>query len=180
MPSTCFHVRASLRSNEAVFWIGSSVAVIGGRSQRLASRRFRPLPTKQDSDFSFGVSTSFPFIETCRSFPHLLFRPSARSTEPTMPSADFCLIVFSTAMVGFHSAHSPGYFATLSCLCLSHLHSSFPYKYWILKINAFFSNLTASDVLPVRQPSILLTASFRFRLTTDTLAVRLMVLLIGP
>jgi hypothetical protein len=40
--------------------------------------------------------------------------------------------------------------------------------------------LIASYVLPVRQASVLLTASFRFHLTMDTLAVRLIVPLIGP
>lgn len=40
--------------------------------------------------------------------------------------------------------------------------------------------MAASYAIPVRQASALLTASFRFYLTVDTLAVQLTVPLVGP
>jgi len=40
--------------------------------------------------------------------------------------------------------------------------------------------VAASYAIPVRQVSALLTASFRFYLTVDTLAVQLTVPLVGP
>ena len=49
-----------------------------------------------------------------------------------------------------------------------------------LKILAFLSTVTASYEIPVRQASALPTATFRFHLAVDTLAVRLTVPLIGP
>jgi hypothetical protein len=45
---------------------------------------------------------------------------------------------------------------------------------------AFLSDMTASYAIPVRRASDLPAASFRFSLTTDTLAVRLMVPAVGP
>jgi len=45
---------------------------------------------------------------------------------------------------------------------------------------AFSSDMTASYAIPIRQASVLPAASFRFSLTTDTLAVRLMVPAVGP
>jgi hypothetical protein len=49
-----------------------------------------------------------------------------------------------------------------------------------LNLLAFSSTAAASYVVPVRQASVLLTASFGFGLTTDTLAVRLAIPLAGP
>ncbi len=46
-----------------------------------------------------------------------------------------------------------------------------PYSYWTLKIMAFSSNMATSYAIPVRRASVLPAASFRFSLTTDTLAV---------
>jgi len=46
-----------------------------------------------------------------------------------------------------------------------------PYSYWTLEIMAFSSDMTASHTIPVRRASVLPAASFRFSLTTDTLAV---------
>ena len=45
---------------------------------------------------------------------------------------------------------------------------------------AFLPTATASYAIPVRQVSALPSASFRFQLTMDTLAVRLTVPLAGP
>ena len=45
---------------------------------------------------------------------------------------------------------------------------------------AFSSDMAASYAIPVRRASVLPAASFRFGLTTDTLAVRLMVPAVGP
>ena len=57
---------------------------------------------------------------------------------------------------------------------------TFPYKYRALNQFAFSPTVTASYAIPVRQASGLPSASFRFRFTTDTLAVRLTVPLVGP
>jgi hypothetical protein len=45
---------------------------------------------------------------------------------------------------------------------------------------AFLSGMTASYAIPVRRASVLPAASFRFSLTTNTLAVRLTVPTVGP
>ncbi len=70
---------------------------------------------------------------------------------------------------------SPGIAHPLSRLCLSHLRSRLPCRYWTSKILAFLSDVYASYVLPVRQASVSPPASFRFHLAVDTLAVRLMI-----
>jgi hypothetical protein len=70
---------------------------------------------------------------------------------------------------------SPGIAHSLSRLCLSHLRLCLPCRYWTLEIFASSSDPDASYVLPVRQASALPAASFGFRLTADTLAVRLMI-----
>ena len=49
-----------------------------------------------------------------------------------------------------------------------------------MKIMAFSSDMTASYAIPVRRASVLPAASFRFGLTTDTLAVQLTVPAVGP
>jgi len=68
---------------------------------------------------------------------------------------------------------SPGKVRKLSHLCPSHIRLCFPYRYRTLKIFAFLSSIAASYVISVRQASALPSASFRFHLTMDTLAVRL-------
>lgn len=70
-------------------------------------------------------------------------------------------------------AHPP------SRLCLSDLRRSFPYKYWALMILDISPGYVAFYPLPVRQTSVLPSASFRFAVTHDTLAVRLALPLIG-
>src|SRR5512141_1531371 len=52
-------------------------------------------------------------------------------------------------------------------------------KCWTSSLLALSSAAAASYVVPVRQASVLLTASFRFGLTTDTLAVQLALPLAG-
>ena len=64
--------------------------------------------------------------------------------------------------------------------CLIYGHSFFFDQNGTLKILAFLSTVTASYEIPVRQASALPTATFRFHLAVDTLAVRLTVPLIGP
>jgi len=53
-------------------------------------------------------------------------------------------------------------------------------SFWTLKFFAFCSVTVASYLVSVRQTSVLLSASFRFRLAADTLAVQLAVPLAGP
>src|ERR1043166_3955432 len=74
---------------------------------------------------------------------------------------------------------SPGNALSPSRLCPPHLRTSFPYRYWTLKIIAFSSNLHASYAISVRQASVLPAASFRFHLAMDTLAVQLTVPPVG-
>src|SRR6267378_556935 len=71
------------------------------------------------------------------------------------------------------NAHSP------SRLCPPHIRTSFPYRYWTLKIIASSSSLHASYAISVRRASALPAASFRFHLTMDTLAVQLTIPPVG-
>src|SRR5882724_8993829 len=74
---------------------------------------------------------------------------------------------------------SPGNALSPSRLCPPHLRTSFPYRYWTLKISAPSSNLHASYAISVRRASVLPAASFRFHLAMDTLAVRLTIPPVG-
>ena len=99
-----------------------------------------------------------------------------------MPSADFCNFFPSPLDDGSLMAKlqtSPGNALSPSRLCPSHLRTSFPYRYWTLKIFAFSSSLHASYAISVRQTSALPAASSRFHLAMDTLAVRLTIPPVG-
>lgn len=61
-----------------------------------------------------------------------------------------------------------------------HLRPYLPVTYWALKIMAFLPGMAAAYAVPVCQTSVLPTASFRFRLTADTLAVQPTVPRDGP
>src|SRR6267142_2725702 len=74
---------------------------------------------------------------------------------------------------------SPGNAHPPSRLCPPHIRTSFPYRYWTLKIIASSSSLHASYAISVRQASVLPTASFRFHLAMDTLAVQLTIPPVG-
>jgi hypothetical protein len=74
---------------------------------------------------------------------------------------------------------SPGNALTPSHLYLPHLQLCFPGKFRTFEIFASLSSMTASYVIPVRQVSALPSASFRFHLTMDTLAVQLTIPLTG-
>jgi hypothetical protein len=74
---------------------------------------------------------------------------------------------------------SPGIAHQLPCLCPPHILPQTPCKNWALNLFAFSPSAAASYVVPVRRASILPTASFRFCLTTDTLAVQLALPLAG-
>src|SRR6266404_8224895 len=74
---------------------------------------------------------------------------------------------------------SPGNALSPSRLCPPYLRTSFPYRYWTLKIVASSSSLHASYAISVRQASVLPAASFRFHLTMDTLAVQLTIPPVG-
>lgn len=67
------------------------------------------------------------------------------------------------------NAHSP------PRLCPPHLRPIIPVRYRTLKIVAFSSIMNASYAISVRRASGLPSASFRFHLAMDTLAVRLAV-----
>src|SRR5712692_6080204 len=74
---------------------------------------------------------------------------------------------------------SPGNALSPSRLCPPHLRTSFPYRYWTLKILAFSSSLHASYAVSVRRASVLPAASFRFHLAADPLAVQLTIPPVG-
>src|SRR5467141_1562972 len=74
---------------------------------------------------------------------------------------------------------SPGNALSPSRLCPPHLRTSFPYRYWTLKIFASSSSLHASYAISVRRASALPAASFRFHLAMDTLAVQLTIPPVG-
>ncbi len=93
-----------------------------------------------------------------------------------MPSADFCQLIASPHDDASPKASwqiSPGIAHPPSRLCPPHIRQCLPCRYWTLKNFAFSSGIAASYAIPVRQASVLLTASFRFHLAVDTLAVRL-------
>jgi len=68
---------------------------------------------------------------------------------------------------------SPGIAHSPSRLCLSDLRRSLLYKYWALVIVDTSPDYAASYPLPVRQASDLPSASSRFAVARDTLAVQL-------
>ena len=74
---------------------------------------------------------------------------------------------------------SPGIAHLPSRLCLSDLRRSLPYKYRALMILDISPGYDASYPLPVRQASALPSASFRFAVARDTLAVQLTLPLVG-
>src|SRR5215469_15451534 len=74
---------------------------------------------------------------------------------------------------------SPGIAHPPSHLCLSDLRRSVPCKYWALVIWDTSPRYAASYPLPVRQASALPSASSRFAVAHDTLAVQLTLPLAG-
>ena len=129
------------------------------------------------------ASASSLRIEIIASYSGLHVRPFGRGRRPTMASADFCRRHprhLSMPVAQRHSRQiSPGIAHSPSRLCLSDLRRSVPCKYRALKILAFSPRLRRLYPLPVRQASALPTASFRFPVARDTLAVRLTLPLVG-
>src|SRR6185437_6390464 len=74
---------------------------------------------------------------------------------------------------------SPGITHSLSRLCLSDLHHSAPCKILGFTEICLLTPLCCLYPLPVRQASVLLSASFRSHLAMDTLAVQLTLPLAG-
>ena len=74
---------------------------------------------------------------------------------------------------------SPGIAHPPSRLCLSDLRRSVPCKFRALMILAISPRYAASYPLPVRQASALPSASSRFAVARDTLAVQLTLPLVG-
>src|SRR5690625_2343311 len=100
-----------------------------------------------------------------------------------MPSADSCRHIPAPHDASSTTAHrqaSPGNAHSPSRLCPPHIRPCFPCKNRTSEIFASSSSMTASNAIPVRQASALPSASFRFHLTMNTLAVQLAVPLAGP
>src|SRR3990172_10489425 len=99
-----------------------------------------------------------------------------------MASADFLTRIPTPHDVGSTWARmriSPGMSHPPSRLCLSDLRHSVPCKFRALTILAALPRRAASYPLPVRQASALPSATSRFAVTRDTLAVRLTLPLAG-
>ena len=99
-----------------------------------------------------------------------------------MASADFLMDIPTPLDASSTKATiriSPGIAQSPSCLCLSDIRRGVPCKYWALLIIANSPHRDASYPLPVRQASVLLSASFRSAVTRDTLAVQLTLPLAG-
>jgi hypothetical protein len=100
-----------------------------------------------------------------------------------MPSADFCRPIPPSLDDGSTKADrqiSPGIAHPPSRFCPPHLRPRSPYRYRTLEIVASSSRVAALYAVSVRRASALPAASFGFRLTADTLAVRLTVPPVGP
>jgi len=94
----------------------------------------------------------------------------------TMASADFLTRIPTPHDVGSPSAPvriSPGMTHPPSRLCPSDIRHSVPCKFRALTILAVLPRCNASYPLPVRQASALPSASSRFAVARDTLAVQL-------
>jgi hypothetical protein len=92
-----------------------------------------------------------------------------------MPSAGFCMRIPTPLDAGStrHACRSPpGIAHSFSLLCLSDLRRSLQYKYRPLMIIGILPCYVASYPLPICQASALSSASFRFAVARDTLAVQ--------
>ena len=96
---------------------------------------------------------------------------------PLLTSAHTSISLSVNVAVKAYEQTSPGKTQRPSHLCLPHLRLCLPCMYWTLEIIAPSSSISASYVISVRQASTLFSASFRFYLTIDTLAVLLMILI---
>jgi hypothetical protein len=144
-----------------------------------AQDRFRPSPSALAPPWrASALSTR---IEVCRPTP--VFRVWAFGlTAPTMPAADFWRFFPTPLDAGSPQANrqtSPGITHSPSRLCLSDLRHGVPCKYWALRPFARSPHRAALNPPAVRQASALPTASFRFHLAMDTLAVQLTLPLAG-
>jgi len=104
-------------------------------------------------------------------------QPSGTTRCPahTMPAADSCAAL--SVPCGPLSPESRD--TAPSRLRPSDLRRNLPYKYWALMILDISPGCVASYPLPVRQASALPSASFRFAVARDTLAVQLTLPLVG-
>ena len=111
--------------------------------------------------------------------------PSSHRTVRTMASADFCafsaVFLIWPQLLGFFSElsaqTSPGTTRFFPAIYLPHLSHMIPCSYWALACHAVLPSCATLYVVSVRQarglPAVSLfphPASFRSRLTTDTLA----------
>src|SRR5690625_793709 len=141
------------------------------------------IPSRWESGIS-AIQTASPKPSKLKTKSnHYTFRPSGSPTNPTMPSADSCRHIPAPHDASSTTAHrqaSPGNAHSPSRLSPPHIRPCFPCKNRTSEIFASSSSMTASNAIPVRQASALPSASFRFHLTMNTLAVQLTVPLAGP
>ena len=89
-----------------------------------------------------------------------------------MASADFSQFVVTAHFLCVCET-SPGKNEIFPLICLPHLQQLLPCGYWTSAFLGALSTAAALYAISVRPAKGLLTASFRFCLTTDTLAVQL-------
>ena len=150
-----------------------------------------PLPSSDtawpvDSQRTHGVGggiTPASFHTTARAVPHRavhdrLWKRRYVFTDDTSPMCsgnDFGNAAFMWPAQAFHQVRCPrGIAHPPSRLCVSDIRRCVPYKYRSLPIFAASPRNVATYPLPVRQASALRSASFRFAVPHDTLAVQLL------
>src|SRR3989338_6786661 len=106
----------------------------------------------------------------------------AKDASQVAGYADFCMRIPTPLDVGSTVALmqiSPGIAHSPSRLCLSDIRHGVPCKFWASMILATLPRRAASYPLPVRQASALPSASSRFAVARDILAVQLTLPLAG-
>ncbi len=121
---------------------------------------FRPSVRSLLGSHRFAPNLLCPLLTSARASQHL-----SMSVAQRFPSAP--------VQISPGIAHSP------SRLCLSDIRHGVPYKFRALTILAVLPHRAASYPLPVRQASALPSASSRFPVAQNTLAVRLTLPLVG-
>jgi hypothetical protein len=158
-----------------------SPAVVPASAPLSVPGRFRLSPTPGAA--LARTSASLADIEILVSyFRSFMFGPSSQQARTSTASADFCIALLSTFRCPLLMAAmqiSPGMTHSPSRLSPSDLRRSVPCKNWALQKLACSPPLCRLYPLPVRRASALPTASSRFHLAMDTLAVQLTLPLAG-
>jgi nicotinamidase-related amidase len=176
-PAVRFRNGRFLSSVSGVSFVSLTIRLLVSGHWR-GPRDFRPLSPSQALSRGFCPTSQRDSPLSARD----RFGPSLCLRRTTMASADFWQFFLAPLDASSPKANcqiSPGIARSPSRLYLSDIRHSVPCKYWALRRLARSPRCAASYPLPVRQASALPTASSRFRLATDTLAVQLTLPLAG-